>query len=145
MNKGMKGGIRIMSKSNDRGTLLLEVLLVIVILSVGLTLIIQSMVASLRAVVYSADYSMAMILAEDKMFDLLKTRSVDANFQEEGDFSKPSERFHYQIKAEPVKSVDKEATGQLNEVTLEVSWLSGGNRKSMSLVTYLSNQSKLGK
>ena len=59
-------------KLQKRGSFLVEVLLTVVILSVSLTIIIQSLVSSLRAISYSANYSSAILSAENKMFELLQ-------------------------------------------------------------------------
>ena len=47
---------------DQRGSLLIEVLAYVVILSTALTFIIQSMTASLRAIQYGAGYTTAIIL-----------------------------------------------------------------------------------
>ena len=69
---------KIISKKNRRGSILLEALLSVVILSVSMTVIIQSMTSSLRAMEYSANYTMAIVLLENKIIDLILQNSVES-------------------------------------------------------------------
>ena len=59
------------ANTGKRGSILLEALLSVLIISVSITTIIQSMVSSLRATVFSVDYSKATLLMENKMNDLI--------------------------------------------------------------------------
>ncbi len=63
-----------MTVFHKRGTVLLEALVAVVILSIGLSLIIQSMVQNLKIGRQSILFSQAVFLADDRMFDLLRAR-----------------------------------------------------------------------
>ena len=62
--------IQLLHKSK-RGSLLLEVLLSIVILSTSVTVIIQAMTSSLRAMAYSVQYAKIANVLENEMIDLI--------------------------------------------------------------------------
>ena len=122
-------------KSED-GALLMEALLAVVILSVSLTLIIQSLMTSRRASVYSRDYSIAGYLLESKMFELVQQRWIEAPFEEEGVFSEPYGDYQYRIEAVSLDAGKTDEQG-LNEVKVEVSWPRGNKRRTFSVATYL--------
>lgn len=57
-------------KTKERGSMLLEALLSTIILSASITIIIYSMISSLRASKYTADHSVALILTDNKINNL---------------------------------------------------------------------------
>ena len=121
----------------SKGSFLLEVLLTVSILSVSLTVIVQSFFSSLRAAVYVSDYSTAMILLENKMNDLRQEGFIESPAKESGVFPSPFERFSYHLEAENVNN--DMIAGGLNEVKVNVSWLSGKKRNAVSVTTYFLN------
>lgn len=121
--------------SNKRGSLLVEALLTISILSIGLTVIIRSLVSSLRATAYSADYSLAVILLENEMSDLRQKGFIKDSVDMEDIFPEPYEKFFYRL--ETKKAAGEFTSGSLNEVKLTVFWRSGPKERSISAVTYL--------
>jgi len=126
------------NKISHRGMLLLEAIFAIVILVTTLSVIIESLVSALRATVITADYSKALVLADQVMAGLMRQRFIDATFQEEADFSAPDEQFHYEIKTQKMPVEDNAGAG-LNEVQLTVSWKSGSKEQNISLVTWLAD------
>ena len=123
---------RVASFKSRQGSILLEALLSVIILSVGITVIVQSMTGSLRASVFSSDYSQAMLLLDNKMVEYLEQSSIEANLSEENSFSEPFDRFKYLLKTEPLSDQPN-----LNKVHLEVNWKSQNIEKGLSLETYL--------
>ena len=119
---------------NNRGSFLVEILLAVSILAVGLTIIIYSFVSGLRAVVYTKYYSLAMILMENKMSELMQEGSIPASLSEEKTFEPPYERFSYELKTEsgPEAAI-------FNKVFLRCFWQSGKKTSSISLATYFYN------
>ncbi|MFC1510606.1 hypothetical protein ACFL49_02995 [Candidatus Omnitrophota bacterium] len=117
---------------NRRGALLMEVLLAVVILSVSLTLIVQSLASSLRATVYSLNYAKAAFLADNKMFDLFQ---ASLGF-EEGvgvrHFDPPFDAYRYQLHQEGLKDNPK-----LSMVRLDVLWGEEERERIFSLETAL--------
>lgn len=124
-----------MAKFNSKGYVLIEALLATVILSVSLTLIIQSFLSSLKASVYSAGYSTAVLLLENKMSELMQRGFVEESFSEEGTFLEPYEKYEYAIKTEQIS--DEPSSEMLHDVTLDVFWKSGKKKNKISLTTYL--------
>jgi len=120
-------------KAHRKGFLLIEAIVVIVILSVGLTLIIQATVAGLRAMTLAADYVEAVRLAENTLFPLLQEGRTKAPFVEENRFA--DNNFSYRLEAQRVSG--DVGSGDLNEVELEVRWRAGRSEKKVSLQTYL--------
>lgn len=119
-----------------QGSLLVEALLSVVILSVSLTLIIEGMTTSLRSTVYISDYTTALLLLENKMFDLIQKGYVEANLQEEQEFPSPFERFKSRLITLPL---DDQSGGSINQLKLSLDWTSGRRNNHVSIESYLFN------
>ena len=119
---------------SSKGSLLIEALLAVVILSTSVTLIIQSMTASLRASDASKSYSLALILLENNIFDLMQHGFVDSNFRKEGNFHEPYEQYKYELETVPYDGVEG---NHINKVNLKVSWVSGRRNNVVAVQTYL--------
>src|SRR5205085_3621210 len=103
--------------------LLLEAILAIVILTTSLAVIIESLVSGLRATVFTADYSKAVILTDNVMSQILLKRAVDPSFPKESEASGSDEPFHYQLKTEKITNETTQSSVQ--EVQLRMAWKSG--------------------
>ena len=125
------------SRNRKKGFLLLEVLFTVAILSVGIVLIVQSHLASLRAGIYGEDFLKASFLLRNKMNETLEQSVVDPNLNEQGSFSSPYENFNYHIQA--IEPECKERCEDLSEVVLTVSWKNGQKTNSTSAATYVFN------
>ena len=121
------------------GSILIEALLTIIILSVGLTVIIQSLTSSLRTLGLVANYSTAILLGENKIFDFIQKGFIKASFKEEKNFSEGSAAYRYQLDVHKIPQAP--ATDKKNEVVLAVSWGAGSKEKSIALTTYLFDES----
>ena len=130
----------LISKLNRKGSLLVEALLAISILSIGLTLIIQSFLSSVRATVYAADYSLATILLENKMSDLIEKGFIGDSIDEEGFLEGPNEKFRYHLETHNMET--QGGSANLNQVKLSILWSSGRKTNSILLTTYLFNLPK---
>ncbi|MDD3374463.1 MAG: hypothetical protein PHY73_01915 [Candidatus Omnitrophica bacterium] len=124
-------------KNRKEGFLLLEVLFTVAILSVGIVLIVQSHIASLRAGIYSDDFFKASFLLRNKMNEVLEQSVVDPDLSEKDSFSPPYENFHYDLKAQEPEC--EEQCEGLSEVVLTVSWRNGQRTNSASATTYVFN------
>lgn len=120
--------------SRNRGSFLIEALLAVVILSTSLSLILQSLISSLRANLYSVDYSQALILLESKMNDSLMKGSAAGGSSQEDNFPEPYERYAYALKTETLTAEDEK---NLNQLMLSISWAAGKRKNHISLETYL--------
>lgn len=123
---------------NQKGSLLVEVLLAIVILSTVLTVIIQAMISSLRANDYASGYTKAGFLLENKMFDLIRKGTISSGASDEGSFPEPDNQYRYAFK---VSSPDEQAN-DIFRVELKVNWESGKKKNSLALETYLPGEKK---
>ena len=125
-------------KSNRKGALLIEALLIISILAVSLTVIIQSFLSSYRASVYTKEYSLAALLLENKMSELLQKRFIKSTLNEENYFASPYEKFRYHLET---KALGQGAPGiSLNEAKLSILWQEGRRSNAINLTTYLLNE-----
>ncbi len=122
-------------RRSQKGSLLMEVLLAISILSVSLTLIVHSFLSGLRASVYTKDYSIALSLLQNKLFELKQKNPVSDSLDESGDFDEPYQKFKYHLKTESLD--ETQSLNGLAKATLDVSWVSGKSKKDISLSTYL--------
>ena len=112
------------------GFLLLETLFAVLILTTGLTLVIRSFGTSLNALRISNDYTRAMLLMEEKMWDLESKGSIDPGTSY-GEFSSDGGRFQWAVSATAL------GEHHLCEVKVTVFWKNKGQQRDLSLVTYL--------
>jgi Tfp pilus assembly protein PilV len=118
----------------QRGSILIEVLLSVVILGVSLTVVLRSLMTSLRAVDLAADYTRGLILAENKMTEYVD-KNPEGNFYKKDVCEKSTDRFFCTV--DITKQDFSDESGGLSRLDLTVSWPSGRSRKEISLVTYL--------
>lgn len=122
----------------NRGSILIEAILSVVILSVSIALIVQSLSSSVRSSVYSYEYTTALSLLENKMFDLLKDGFIKKDLKEEEDLPPPFERYRLAVETkEPESDQETEELKNISEVHVSTSWDSGRRKNSISLITYL--------
>ena len=112
------------------GFLLLETILAVLILSVGLSVVIRSFGSSLNFLRASDDYTQAMLLLEEKMWDLEAKGSITPGTSR-GTFLEDDVKFQWQINASVPNGLD------LCETEVTVSWKHRGGERNISLVTYL--------
>lgn len=127
-------------RKNKKGLLLFEVMLTVIILSVGLTLILHCFSISLNATKTAQYYTTAALLIEDKMWELENEGAIAADLTEEGQFSPPYQEFNWRLQTK-----DKPAQGQadkINEVKLTVFWQEGKRKGSTVITTYLPNETQ---
>ncbi len=122
-------------KFNQQGSFLIEVLISVMILSVGLTSVIRSYMTSLKALVYAQEYTIAAFLLENKLTRFVQQGFVDVNLNQRGSFDPPYENFLYRVIAKKVEG--REGMDTLGQLTIEVSWESGAKERSLSASTYL--------
>lgn len=122
------------SRNKEQGSILLEALLSTVILSVSITIIIHSMIASLRATKYTADYSVALILADNKINNLRVKGNIESGKREEKSFSDYDKKFRYLMQTSQFS--DENAKG-INKVDMDVLWANGAKRNKILFSTYL--------
>ncbi len=118
---------------SQRGFLLLETLLAILVLAVGLTLVLRSFGSSLDALGTSADYTKALLLLEERLWELeTKGSIVPGTFA--GEFSEEDGDFRWEVKASELAEME------LCETQVTVSWEQRGRPRDVSIVTYLKRE-----
>lgn len=113
-----------------RGTILLEVLLAMIILSVGLVVILQSLSASLRAVVLADDFTRAALLVESQMAEKLIMNDFSLN----NSGKDLDGRFSYRITLETPQDLPSQM--DVREAQAVVQWPSGIRIQDLRLVTF---------
>ncbi len=125
---------RMSHPARRRGSLLIEALLSIVILSTALTFMIQAMTSSLQAMHYGAGYTTALILLDNQMCDLLRKRTVASAFSETKDLTESAVTYHYTLQS---GSWDAATDQGINQVDAKIAWRSGKKDNTISLSTLL--------
>lgn len=122
---------RILNKS---GSLLIEVLLSVVILSTALTLVIQSMTASLRSIQYGAGYTTALILLDNQMCEWLRKETIRSGTREIKDLAESGTMYRYTAQAEPL---DPAVDQGIERVEAAIEWRSGKKDNQIFVTTFL--------
>ncbi len=120
----------------ENGSFLIEALLATIILSVGITVIIQSMVAGLKVNATGAQYTVALNLIENKAAKLRLIGLTDNDKNSEGSFSAPNDRYRYSLER---KSLNNREKTNIDQVHLKVSWDSGKRNNQLGITTYIFN------
>ncbi len=123
---------------NCRGSILIEVLLSVVILATCISIILQAMTSSLRAVRFSSSYTQAMIILDNKMGDILKKGSILPNLKDGGSLDEPFDHFQYEVLSRGYKEQAMPQTtdvNDLNEVELSVLWGNDDLKKKLTVHT----------
>jgi Tfp pilus assembly protein PilV len=123
-----------LSKRSAQGSLLIEALLTAAIMTMSLALIVQSLMSSYRGLVYSSGYTIASILTENKLFEIFSRSSKEPTVTEAGSFEEPFRGYSYDLEIQDLSG--DEAFKSLQNVDLDVSWLTHGKRRGISIQTY---------
>lgn len=116
-------------KRQNKGFLLLEVMVSATILSVGIVLILNSFITSTRAIELSQDYFRAGLLLEEKLCDVYNTEIKEGSSEDA--FSDFNSKFSWYM------DVVKPQDDIIDEVSLRVSWRQGTREHDLSILTYL--------
>ncbi len=113
----------------NKGFLLVEVMVSISILSIGLLLVLNSFMRSIKAIELSRDYFKAGLLLENKIYELSNKDTEEGVL--EGSFDDFNKRFSWNL------DVRKIEESPLNEINLKVSWGGKDKEKDISISTYI--------
>jgi Tfp pilus assembly protein PilV len=119
----------------QKGVLLLEALLVLVVLSMSLTLMVQAMSASLRATQQNADYADAVLLMDNKMFAVMTEGTSGDTYTGQEDLDEPYDGYSLRMQNQPILS--PEVSDKLRALDLDLVWARGKNIHSLRMTTYL--------
>jgi len=123
---------------DKKGFLLVEVLITVVVLSVGLVMITRSFMVSLRALEIIGQYQEARSLIEEKLLDLEVKDAIEADLKVEENFPEPYEKFSYKLETKNIEEEQNKIA--LNNVLLSMAWLAQEEKRGISIVTYLKNK-----
>lgn len=124
---------------DGRGSILVEVLLSVVILSVSLTLIIRAMASSLMVLQYGSGYTMGLVVLENQMCELLRRGFIAAGLREEQDSAGTDPAYHYSLTTAPWHESGEDAS-PVSEVDMTISWRSGKRENQIAVQTLLSSR-----
>ncbi len=122
--------------SGSRGALLLEVLLTVLVMSIGLTVTSQAFMTHLRAVRTVREYSRAALWMDRQMTGVLRQAAAGQAVQPLD--AVPLKRGQARLDEEPLEKTDGAV---LTKVRLAVLWGGGRAQRSMELETYVLRRS----
>ena len=123
--------------NNRQGSFFLEALIAVSILSISLVVIIHSHLAALQAQVFAKNYTLASLLLEREMIDVVEKGYIERGINKEKSLEKPYERFTFSLKTSAAG--EKYFFDGLNEVQMTLSWKEGAKPHKLSVSTYVFN------
>lgn len=113
----------------QKGFLLFELMVAVVLLSVSLTVISRSFIQSLSALRTSGNYFKGGLLLEKKMWEL--EQKPPSAGREEGSFETFGKLFHWDVATEEMEDAP------LYESRVTVGWSAAGREQALAVTTYL--------
>lgn len=121
-------------QTKNKGSLLIEVLLSVVILATALTLMIQSMTAGVRVLQTGSGYTTALVLLDNLMAEILRRDTIAAGIKESGDLTDSAPVYRYSLQTKPSDMV---AEDKISQAQVSISWHSGKRENTVNLTTFL--------
>lgn len=121
--------ILLTGKRKNKGFLFIELMISVLIMSIGFVVILNSLMQSVKAIEYSKDYFKAGLLLEEKAYEVY-------NADEEKGFSKGifndfNSKFSWELNIVKLEEID------LDEIFLKVLWNERNKEHNVSILTYL--------
>ena len=123
---------------NKAGFLLFEIIVTVVIISSVLIVIQRAFMMSLKAIASAKDHTEAMLLLEEKLWDLENKGAIESDITEESNFPEPYDKFSFRLETKNIPEDDEE--GLFNKVKLSVSWQERKRKGNIPILTYLPNK-----
>lgn len=120
-------------RNRIQGFLLIEVLVTVAMLAFSLVYISRAFTNCLRAMSQIANYTTAINLAEEKIFQLQSEAKPEITFTEEGVFA-DAPNFNYKLEAKKLEDLE------LSELYLQVNWKEGRRTGSFEISSYLAER-----
>ena len=116
-----------------QGSILIELILVTVILSVSLTVIVYSFLNSLRAMQLTSEYAIAGIILESKMNGLIQQSLLGVRASQDSLMDDGSK---YRYELEETEIGEKMENVSLTQKKITAFWKTKGTERSLSLTSY---------
>ena len=126
-----------MNKMTRKGSILIEALAAVVIISISLTLIMQSFAGNFRATVLHQDYAKALVLLENRLDQSAVVTAADLVANPDAHCPEPMERFNCKAKLSDLNDATFEG---LKRLDMTVAWPSGKKDKELSVTTFLKTE-----
>jgi len=118
-----------------RGSVIAEALIAVVVMSVGITVLMQALMNNARVVDAAQDYGRAWILLNEKLEEKVHFDKLNVSIKRQV-ANKPLERFEYDL---TFKKITQDHWSGLNQLDIAVSWPNENKRRQVSLRTILPN------
>ncbi len=136
-----------MSLPNERGFTLVEVLIAIVILSVGLVPVVQAMGRTQQAMNVSQNLITASLIAEERIREAelrLREEKTLRFGSDQGEERFPGRTFSWNRNIAPFQDITVKDQTRINQVTAKVSWKESGKVSTLELPFVAMNREKKG-
>lgn len=117
---------------NQAGFMLAEAMISIAVVGICLSLIVESLYQSYKALVLNEQYAQALVLMNNTMGQVLHNDAIAAAIEANGSFDAPFEQFHFDVQTQSLP--EQEA---FQEVSVRVQWPSGSRERQMVFNTLL--------
>jgi len=92
------------------------------------------MIANLRSKKFTKDYSIGLLLSENKMMELIQERYITKGLKDARPFDAPYAKYEYEVLVDQADVLDGDT---MNQIRLKVFWSSGKSEKSILLHSFL--------
>ncbi len=116
-------------RSRDKGFLFIELMVSVLIMTVGFTVMLSSFIQSIKAIEYSKDYFKACLLLEEKAYEIYNADRKEGFSK--GLFNDFNGKFSWEL------NVAKLEETSLNEISLKVIWDEKNQEYDVPIFTYL--------
>ncbi|MBF0490282.1 MAG: hypothetical protein HQL15_06630 [Candidatus Omnitrophica bacterium] len=116
---------------NHRGVILIEAIMAVVMMTIGVTILTQSLLSSYRSIYLQKSYTQALFLVESHLSKILS----DGQDFPESPSDRESLKFQY-------KEELKESGPSLKTADLTVQWPSGPKERQISVTTFVYDASQ---
>lgn len=117
---------------NKKGFLLLETFVALAVLIIGLVFVSRSLMSSLDAFRISSEYSQAILISEQVLWDIIQNKE-DSLGNSSGGLAAFDKTFEWSLAITPL---DKDIPN-LNQAHFELSWRGKRKKETLQIITYL--------
>lgn len=129
-----------LKKRKNRGFLLLEVLISIIIIATTLIVINRGFSVALKAVKLARDYLLVNCVLEDKLFDVqIKSSFADTKISDAAFLGQQEFLYSIEVSAPDIKDEKDDSLEELpiKQVKLNINWKDGKDTAGLGVLTYV--------